>query len=202
MNQTISIDELIEWHGVESLLIDYEFQLCFSYGYYSIILAILSEFIYIASDNSNDLEAVKSLLKILVRQLISHPKPIFQNEERENLKNSSNSLFHCWTSDKNKDLDFDVIFEFSVLMMILLELENTSDNEFIYNNLFHDLLNFSMSAYHGHPDIFNEILYTFLARFDSQYINKVQDELDNCQFTFEEQQLIWQWVSQKMSFLN
>ncbi|MGK7941867.1 MAG: hypothetical protein AB4062_17290 [Crocosphaera sp.] len=87
-------------------------------------------------------------------------------------------------------LEFDTYLEFVVEAVI-------SDYPLLF-----DLLDFSENEKENRPDILNHILYTFLARYESQYIDKVQDELDNCKFTSEQKELIWQWVRGEIDFVE
>ncbi|CCQ67655.1 hypothetical protein CWATWH0402_3834 [Crocosphaera watsonii WH 0402] len=130
-------------------------------------------------------------------------KPIFNNQKQFLL---ISSLLDDYYLGRDKDIFFDSLFTFSLLIMIFTEFETylefvseavISDFSFLF-----ELFDFAEYEGENKPDIFNHILYTFIARYEPQYMDKVQNELDNCKFTPEQQALIWQWVRREIDFVE
>ena len=190
-NQTVSINELIEWNGFKVIFEDYSYTLFPSTSRLSMGLGIIMKILNLTLRQGT--ENLQTFIKPLENQILINDKPILQQNIDSNL--SSNLLFNTYKIRENKNLYFDFIFCFSLLIMIFLELDQSP--------LLHKLTKFSKKSGNSEkPDILNYILYTFLARYEPQYIDKVQDELDNCKFTPEQQTLIWQWVRREIDFVE
>ncbi len=186
-SEWISIDCLIEWHGFEILFQDYNCIL-FNSGYFCLAYSLFYRILNISSREES--EEIQLILKPLTEIIIDIYKPIYIGIEKPFY--TTNVMFSSYLFSRDTYLYFDLIFGFSLLIMIFIELNIDS----MLSEL-EDLFNEEYK-----PDIFNYIIYTFLARYAFQYIDKVQDELDKCKFTPEQQQLIWQWVRREIDFVE
>ena len=197
----ISIDYLINQHRFEGLFENYPYIL-FPNTYICSIGEDLLTGILI-SNSPEEMQEYKSFMNSFAEIIMITEKPIFNNQKQFLL---ISSLLDDYYLGRDKDIFFDSLFTFSLLIMIFTEFETylefvseavISDFSFLF-----ELFDFAEYEGENKPDIFNHILYTFIARYEPQYMDKVQNELDNCKFTPEQQALIWQWVRREIDFVE
>ncbi|MDJ0660872.1 MAG: NACHT domain-containing protein [Crocosphaera sp.] len=201
-NKIVSVDDFIKWHGFEGLFQDYNYVLFPSYYTSSIAYYLVTIILNVSL--REDTQKIQSILESLTEIILYRSKPICKLIKSSVF--SSEFIFDSYKLYRDTDIYFNLIFGFSILIMIFMEWDTyvqLNSEEVIegYPSIF-SFLDFSEDEEENIPDILNYILYTFLARYEPQYIDKVQDELDNCEFTPEQQTLIWQWVKREIDFVE
>ena len=158
----ISIDYLINQHGFESLFQDYNCILFPSLDFGSIAYSLLDVILNLSSKEES--EERQLTLKPLTKIILDSSKPIFQEIVQSFYV--SDIIFSAYRFGHDQELYFDLIFGFSLLIMIFTELQLSS--------IFCELEYFLNIE--DKPDILNHILCTFLARYKPEYIYKVIKE--------------------------
>ena len=170
----ISIDYLINQHRFEGLFEYYPYIL-FPNTYICSIGEDLLTGILI-SNSPEEMQEYKSFMNSFAEIIMITEKPIFNNQKQFLL---ISSLLDDYYLGRDKDIFFDSLFTFSLLIMIFTEFETylefvseavISDFSFLF-----ELFDFAEYEGENKPDIFNHILYTFIARYEPQYMDKVQN---------------------------
>ncbi len=204
----ISLLEIIEWHGIDSLFYDYECRIKPGMSYMSISLDIFWNLCCEVPGN-NYLEVINKVSQLgnlfMVSQLpiIDCVRSDFSSFASFN-RDSADFLFgnNILYKDGYKVFsnlianDYDALFGGYIIFAVYLEIGNEDlmleDDDWLYKEIEFTEIPFSQF-----------ILYIFLARFRElgKYDRQIQSELDKCNFNQEQRDFIWKWVRREIDLV-
>ncbi|EDX72139.1 NACHT domain family [Coleofasciculus chthonoplastes PCC 7420] len=190
----ISVGNLINWHGTDSLFCDAIFSI-FSDGWGS-VAECLMQFMNKYRDLYNEMTDVESQLNDLreIGKILLYSSQPWINGERYDTEILSR--FRCFYGDnlqKSLEQGSDVIFGVFAVLSTALELEQISypdDAPFLVDELLED------DWY-----CFGGIRWILIARFQPVPDDKVQAEMDRCGFSLEQQDFIWRWIRREINLV-
>ena len=205
-NPKISLDKLLEWHGISSI---------FRSGYFlvgnislvsmatSLVIKIYINLEKIAQQNIYREEMLYQLGDILIS--LSTPW-LNQNIEVINLNHFSEDivnlsldgvLFDEKLTKLEKKLNFESYTLFGFLGLIMIDLEANLPQEdwstFLWKERLIALLNFYPLKFFSS---------TLLARFESVNLQKIQTELNESNLTSEQKDFILKWTRKEINLIN
>lgn len=212
----LPIQCLIEWHGLDSIFVSVAFDSIgevFNSCAFSIICHIIYTFqLFDDLDEINDDWDER-------KNIISDIKIISDYINQSIINN--NLSFKRRTSGEDYDYELTLIFDFlnDTEMQSNLLLENALLREIIdesklniflctwfifgfvleYRSLGKEYLQELQTTENY---ILKDLKYTLISRFQPEHYDKVQVELDNCQFTPEQQAFIWRWVKREVNLIE
>lgn len=191
LRKEVSINEFIEWHGLEKIF-------CF----HSSLIEPHSQWVSLAGSIINrTLSFYESeLLKDLGSILYSHALPCIQDLNL-NFDMATLGLPKPLTRKRKhyKETPFfmeeDVVFSFCVLAFVIVELSKSYKLDKKRNNVFAGI------SSDNHPLIKN-IKWILLARYNSGMLNKAQRIIKKYNFVNEHELFVRQWIENKISFVK
>lgn len=190
----LSLEDLINWYGVDCIFRDAIFSL-FLDGWGS-VAACLMEFMNKYRDFYNEMTDVESQLNDLReigKILLTSSQPWINGEQYDT---EILSRFRCFYGDNLQDSlnqGYDAIFGVFALLSTALELEQISyqdDAPFLVD----ELLENDWYCFGG-------IRWVLIARFQPVADDKVQAEMDRCGFSPEQQDFIWRWIRREINLV-
>jgi hypothetical protein len=190
----ISLENLINWHGVDFIFLDAEFSF-FPYGYYS-VANFLVNFINYQNKRSNDtMELEKNLydLRVIGKILLNSLQPWINGDEFDMDILLRPRFFYGGHLQESLEQDSDAIFGIFALLSTTLESEQVS-----YPNA----APFAIDDLQENDwYFFGGIRWVLIARFQPVADDKVQAEMDRCGFSPEQQDFIWRWIRREINLV-
>lgn len=193
--EKISITDFIHWHGLRSLFYMQTYKINPRFMNFPLVERYIK--LFLDSQIKNN--------EILFRQF-KEICPILQNYPLP------------WINIKENDENNFLIRE-DIICETIMHLENQKF-EFPQKLIRHDILFGAFSIFsvyvensetiHGLIDIikksripfFNVMHWIFIARYEKVEENKIQDEMDRCGFTSNQQDFIWRWIQKDITFVR
>ena len=189
MQKKLPIAKLVQWHGVKSIFLDYDFTMFPDVGYPSLFRMLMPTILYAADieDEFDDITDLLPILREIGNILPSCPTPWV---DKQDVDWSEDSIY--FIEDREMlNLDPEAFFGAFVLYAVWLESQNLSKQPKILNEI-EQVTN----------DFFNSNHWMLLARFEPAVINRVQAEMDKCRFTNEQQNFIWRWIRKEVNLVK
>ncbi|MEQ8974663.1 MAG: NACHT domain-containing protein [Coleofasciculus sp. C1-SOL-03] len=190
----VSLENLITWHGVDSLFREAIFPLFLSC--WGSVAECLMQFMNKYRDLYNEMTDVESQLNDLReigKILLTSSQPWISGNEYDTEILSSFRCFYGDNLQKSLEQGSDVIFGVFAVLSTALELEQI---------LYQDYAPFLVEELQENDwYCFGGIRWVLIARFQPVADDKVQAEMDRCGFSPEQQDFIWRWIRRDINLV-
>ena len=189
LQKKLPIANLVQWHGVESIFLDYDFTMFPNVGYPSLFRMLMPAILYApdSEDQSDDITDLLPILREIGNILPSSSTPWI---DKQYVDWSEDSIFFI-ENREFLNLDPEALFGAFVLYAVWLESQNPSKLPLILNEI---------------EQVTNDFYYSnhwmLLARFEPAAIKRVQAQMDKCTFTNEQQNFIWRWIRKEINLVK
>ncbi|MEQ9000044.1 MAG: NACHT domain-containing protein [Coleofasciculus sp. B1-GNL1-01] len=194
LHEKASLENLINWHGVDSIFREVIFAI-FPSAWAS-VAACLIGFMNKYRDLYNEMTGVESQLndlKKIGKLLLDSSLPWIRIIQYDTAILSRFSFFYGDNLQNSLNQGSDTIFGVFALLSTTLELDQKS-----CHNHFSSTRNIIQE---NDWYFFGGIRWILIARFEPVADDKVQAEMDRCGFSPEQQDFIWRWIRQEINLV-
>jgi len=190
----LSVENLINWHGIDSLFREAIFPL-FS-DYWGSVAACLMQFMNKYRDLYNEMTDVESQLNDLreIGKILLHSSQPWTSRVQYDTEILSSLSFFTGKSLQNSfNQGSDTIFGVFALLSTTLELQQRQYQNYVP---------FPIDELQENDwYFFGGIRWVLIARFQLVGDDKVQAEMDRCGFSPEQQDFIWRWIRREINLV-
>jgi hypothetical protein len=193
----LSINDLVNWYGINGIF-HYCSYVLFPNHWSTSVADYLITLVLTPEEDLQQVDRYLPHLKDIGRILPSFPTPWTQEHEFVNRYIDQMEVPKYISIDNNikKKLSSnpDALFGAFILFAIVLETIVRNKPEIIEQHSKTE----TTAPFYNYP--IRWVL--LLARVEPENVEKVQDEIESCGFTVEQQNLVWQWIRHEINFVS